>query len=183
MHHQVINLLRWALDFWKGLIYCVTLRVWFCAFVKNVLLYLLTLKQLSCKFPSSDRRFLRCLWRNEIHEYNRHKFGATDLLCAACYAVRQCGEDNKTVYSDAQNLVTRHIYMDDLYVSTNTLEQAKTLPRDLQAVLATGGSNLTKWTSNNSAPVWTNTRVIDRVLGVKWNPNGNANLEGQSALG
>ena len=133
--------------------------------------------------PPSDRRFLRYLWRNEVHEYNRHIFGATDSPCAACYAVRQCAEDNKTAYPDAPNLVARHIYMDDLYVSTDTLEEAKNLRTVLQTVLATGGFNLTKWTSNNlefnqsipesdrsnSAPINPNKKVIDRVLGVKWN--------------
>ena len=134
--------------------------------------------------PPSDRRFLRYLWRNEVHEYNRHIFGATDSPCAACYAVRQCAEDNKTAYPDAPNLVARHIYMVDLYVSTDTLEEAKNLRTVLQTVLATGGFNLTKWTSNNlefnqsipesdrskSAPINTNKKGIDRVLGVKWNP-------------
>ena len=74
--------------------------------------------------------------------------------------------------------------MDDLYVSTDTLEGAKNLRKVLQTVLATGGFNLTKWTSNNlefnqsipesdrssPSPINTNTKVIDRVLGVKWNP-------------
>ena len=133
--------------------------------------------------PPSERRFLRYLWRNEVHEYNRHIFGATDSPCAACYAVRQCAEDNKTAYPDAPNLVARHIYMEDLYVSTDTLEEAKNLRTVLQTVLATGGFNLTKWTSNNldfnqsipesdrsnSAPINPNKKVIDRVLGVKWN--------------
>ena len=133
--------------------------------------------------PPSDRRFLRFLWRNEVHEYNRHIFGATDSPCAACYAVRQCAEDNKSAYADAPNLVASHIYMDDLYVSTNTLEEAENLRTVLQTVLATGGFNLTKWTSDNiefnqsipesdwsnSAPINPNKKVIDRVLCVKWN--------------
>ena len=93
--------------------------------------------------PPSDRRFLRYSWRNKIHEYKLHIFGATNSPCAAGYAVRQYAKDNKTVYSVAPDLVTRHIYMDDLYVSTDTLEQAKNLRRDLQAVLATGSFNLT----------------------------------------
>ena len=133
--------------------------------------------------PPSDRRFLQYLLGNEVHEYNRHIFGATDSPCAACYAVRQSAENKKTAYHDAPNLVARHIYMDDLYVSTDTLEEAKTLRTALQTVLATGGFNLTKWTSNNlefnqsipesdmsnSAPINPNKKVIDRVLDVKWN--------------
>ena len=111
-------------------------------------------------------------------------FGATDSPCAACYAVRQCAEDNKTAYPDAPILVARHIYMDDLYVSTDTLEEATNLRKDLQTVPATVGFNLTKWTSNNlefnqsipesdrlnSARMNRNTKFIDRVLGVKRNP-------------
>ena len=98
--------------------------------------------------------------------------------------VRQCAEDNKTASPDAPSLVARHIYMDYLYVSTDTLEEAKNLRTVLQTVLATGGFNLAKWMYNNlefnhsipesdrsiSAPVNTNKKDFDRVLGVKWNP-------------
>ena len=57
--------------------------------------------------PPSDRRFSQNLWCNEIHEFNRHIFGATDSLCAAGYAVRQCTEDNKTAYPDVPLLVVQ----------------------------------------------------------------------------
>ena len=77
--------------------------------------------------------------------------------------------------------------MDDFYVSTDPLEKATNFRRDLQTVLTTDGFNFTKWMSHNlefnqstpesdmsnSAPVETNTKVIDRVPGVKWNPIDN----------
>ena len=88
------------------------------------------------------------LWRNDVHEYNRHIFGATDSPCAACYAVRQCAEDNKAAYPAAPILLARHIYMDDLDLYVSIPESDR----------------------SNSASINTNTKVIDRVLGVNWNP-------------
>ena len=53
--------------------------------------------------PPSDRRFVQYFWRNEVHEYNRQIFGATDSPCASSYSVRQSAEDNKTAHPDAPN--------------------------------------------------------------------------------
>ena len=77
----------------------------------------------------------------------------------------------------------RHIYMDNLYVCTDTLEEAKNLREVLQTVSATGGFNLRNGrptTLNSISPFRSptgrtqhhskHTKVIDRVLGVKWNP-------------
>ena len=75
--------------------------------------------------------------------------------------------------------------MDDLYAFTGNLDQARNLRRELRAVSATDGFNLTKRTSNNlefiqsilesdrsnSAPVETITKVFDKDVCVKWNPN------------
>ena len=71
--------------------------------------------------------------------------------------------------------------MDELYGSTNTLEEAKNLQQVLHTVLAIGNFNLTKRTSNNlginqsipesdrspSPHSNSNTEVIDKVLSVK----------------
>ena len=45
--------------------------------------------------PPSDRRFLRFLWRNDVQEYNRHIFGATDAHCCSlrCSTMRR-GQQN-----------------------------------------------------------------------------------------
>ena len=186
MHHQFIKVLRWILVFWKDLTCCVTLLVWLCAFANNVLPYPLTLKQCSCKF----RCHLQIDASYDI--YGVTKFMSTIAIFLVpqnhpvllATPVRQCAEDNKTASPDAPSLVARHIYMDYLYVSTDTLEEAKNLRTILQTVLATGGFNLAKWMYNNlefnqsipesdrsiSAPVNTNKKDFDRVLGVKWNP-------------
>ena len=39
--------------------------------------------------------------------------------------------------------------MDDLFVSTDTIQEATSIIRDLRLVLSRGGFNLTKWISNS----------------------------------
>ena len=100
-----------------------------------------------------DRQYLRFLWSNDTKtiefEYTRHIFGATDSPCVACYAVRKCAKDNEAVYPGLPAIVQRNIYMDDLYVSLTSEEDATDTARKLREVLASGGFNLTKWSSNS----------------------------------
>ena len=102
---------------------------------------------------SKDRQYLRFLWSSDTKtiefEYTRHIFGATYSPCVACYAVRKCAKDNESVYPGLPAIVQRNIYMDDLYVSLTSEEDATDTARKLREVLASGGFNLTKWSSNS----------------------------------
>ena len=101
----------------------------------------------------TDRQYLRFLWSNDTktidYEYTRHMFGATDSPCVACYAVRKCAKDDEAVYPGLPAIVQRNIYMDDLYVSLTSEEDATDTARKLRENLASGGFNLTKWSSNS----------------------------------
>ena len=104
-----------------------------------------------------DRQYLRFLLSNDTKtiefEYTRHIFGATDSPCVACYAVRKCAKDNEAVYPG------------------------------LPEVLASGGFNLTKWSTNSRnflaglSPELRATGAnpddkltLHRVLGLPWDP-------------
>ena len=100
-----------------------------------------------------DRPFLRYLWKEngklETHEYTRHIFGATDSPCVACYAVRRCASDSKNDFPLASEIIQRNIYMDDLYVTSSTVEEALQQMTQLRGSLSRGGFNLNKWNSNS----------------------------------
>ncbi|XP_063728597.1 uncharacterized protein LOC134856162 [Symsagittifera roscoffensis] len=133
-----------------------------------------------------DRPFLRYLWKEngklETHEYTRHIFGATDSPCVACYAVRRCASDSKNDFPLASEIIQRNIYMDDLYVTSSTVEEALQQMTQLRGSLSRGGFNLNKWNSN-SKPFLDSidpnilvspndpTPKHQRVLGVHWNTN------------
>ena len=134
-----------------------------------------------------DRQYLRFLWSNDSKtiefEYTRHIFGATDSPCVVCYAVRKCAKDNEAVYPGLPAIVQRNIYMDDLYVSLTSEEDATDTARKLREVLASGGFNLTKWSSNSRkflaglSPELRATGAnpddkltLQRVLGLPWDP-------------
>ena len=134
-----------------------------------------------------DRPFLRFLWRNNKtmfdYEYTRHIFGATDSPCVACYAVQCCANDNADDHPDIPAIVQRNIYMDDLYLSLPTDEEATYTAQILRTVLSTGGFNLTKWSSNSrnflkglnselraAGADPDNSLTPQRVLGMPWDP-------------
>ena len=137
-----------------------------------------------------DQPYLRFLWKDNTDQpatfqYTRHIFGATDSLCVACYATRQCAKDNADKYPALEQITKCNIYMDDLYKAVSTPTEATQLMNDLQKMFSLGGFNLTKWTSNsqqffttvnenhleNSDSLTKKERPLERVLGVKWKPD------------
>ena len=117
------------------------------------------------------------------YEYTRHIFGAADSPCVACYAVRKCAKDNEAVYPGLPAILQRNIYLDDLYINLTSEEDATDTARKLREVLASGGFNLTKWSSNSSklqAGLSPELRAfgansddilsLQRLLGLPWDP-------------
>ena len=50
----------------------------------------------------------------------------------------------------SQTYIKRNVYMDDLYVATDSMKKAQRILREMRATLSRGGFNLTKWNSNSS---------------------------------
>ena len=136
------------------------------------------------KVAPEDRKFLRFLWNNdgriETYEYTSHTLGATDSPCIASYALRKTARDNKKQFPEALKYVERNIYMDDLYISTNSFEGAQKILPGMRNDLSKGGFSLTKW--NSSSPEFLNSiepkirlhpanalPQIQKVLGLPWN--------------
>ncbi|KAI2645449.1 Pro-Pol polyprotein [Labeo rohita] len=110
------------------------------------------------KIPPENVDFLRFLWWKDgdvsqpLLEYRMlvYLFGATSSSRCASYALRRTAEDNKNNFSaEAVSTVMNHFYVDDLLKSVSTPAHAIRLYQELKALCATGGFNLTKWSSNS----------------------------------
>ncbi|KAL2099387.1 hypothetical protein ACEWY4_005867 [Coilia grayii] len=111
------------------------------------------------RIPEDDTDLQRFLWwpagdlSQDIVEYRMtvHIFGATSSPSCANYALRRTAEENRSKSSpEAVNSILKNFYVDCL-TSVASEAQADKLYKDLTALCASGGFNLTKWTSNNRA--------------------------------
>ena len=98
-----------------------------------------------------DCNFLRFLWGEndpQFFEYLRFVFGAKCSSTCANFALLTCADDHPTDYPHIQRLVRDHFYMDDLFVSTDAVQQTAQIIHDSRTVLLRGRFNLTKWITN-----------------------------------
>ena len=134
-----------------------------------------------------DRKFLRFLWGTEdpeMYEYVHHDFGAKCALTCANHA-----SDYPFVHDN--------FYMNDFYLSTDTIFEAIQHMEDLRCVLLKGGFNLTKRVSTNESfltAVPVEHRALSpadiphakqRILGIPWtlqNDTVSANVSKLSEL-
>ena len=139
-----------------------------------------------------DCKYHRYLWRDmetdkppDIYEMKCLVFGDKSSPCKANYAVKRTAEDNKERFPDAAAVVGRDIFVDDLYTSCETMEQAATLRKNVTTLMAKGGFPMRKWNSSSPevlATVPEEDRAVPnralemgelpagRALGVKWDP-------------
>lgn len=113
-----------------------------------------------------------------------HVFGAKCSPTCAMYALRRCALDNAHCFSSLSvETFLRDFYVDDFMHSTDSVNQAVQLSKDVIEVAASGGFVLTKWVSNSRdvLKVAENTdgvvaevdldlhdEPVSRVLGVRW---------------
>ena len=143
-----------------------------------------------------DQDTLRFLWwpkgrlEEDPTEYRMtvHLFGGTWSPSCCTYALHRTAKDYAREYSDeARETVLRNFYVDDCLKSVATEEEAIVLTKQLKELVARGGFNLTKWTSNSQAvlmkiPVDDQSKKVkerpldapleDRALGVYWSVEG-----------
>ena len=99
-----------------------------------------------------------------------------DSPCIASYALRKTAHDNCEQLSEVIQYIERNVYVDNLYVATNSVEKALRILREKRATLSGGGFNLTKWTSNGSELV----KTVEP--GIRWDPS-KLQPQNQKALG
>ena len=83
-----------------------------------------------------------------MYEYGRHIFGAKSSPTCANYALQQVAKDNAHELPQITKLNMRNFYMDDFVKSVTSAEQTIEIYKQLRAMLAKGGFQLTKWIGN-----------------------------------
>lgn len=106
------------------------------------------------RVADDDCEYQRIVWRNEpedeICDYKllTVTFGTAAAPYLAVKALNQVAIDHKEQYPIAAEKVAKEFYMDDLMTGCQTVEEGKTLIRDMDALLRQGGFILQKWSSN-----------------------------------
>ena len=144
------------------------------------------------KVVRQDQDVLRFLWwpggnlEEDPARYRMtvHLFGGTWSPSCCTYALHRTAEDHAQESSSiAKDAVLRNFYVDDCLKSVPTDEEAIQLTKQLKRLVAQGGFNLTKWTSNSQGvreyiPLEDQSKKVkervldtpleDRALGVYW---------------
>ena len=140
--------------------------------------------------PEADQVALRFLWRQspesaiEVYQFVRHIFGAKCSPTCSNYALLRSAEDNEMEFPIAALAGKRNFYMDDLFKSVKSTDEAKEMQQQLSEMLYLGGFHLTKWVSNEKEVIAQiseperapSVKVVDeniimpveRALGVVW---------------
>lgn len=143
------------------------------------------------KVREEDRDALRFLWWTkgldeppDVYVMQVHIFGAASSPCVANSVLKRTASDNAQDFSpEAVNAVKRNFYVDDALPSTDSEASAGKLASEMTEILARGGFNLTKFTSNSKSVLSlipeerrANPRLnldleelpVERALGVRW---------------
>lgn len=114
-------------------------------------------------------------------QFNRVAFGLKCSPFLAMRTVRQLAIDERDRFPRAADVASHELYMDDLTTSVPTVDEGKSLSRELIDFFKSGGFHLTKWASNSpellDAVPQSNRAAIEfsdnenlKVLGLKWLP-------------
>ena len=122
-----------------------------------------------------DRPYHRFLWRDfdtpkepNVYEFSRLLFGNTASPFFSQYVLHTHAQAHKTEYPEAAESVDNSMYVDDLSDSSETVERAQHLQRQLSDMLAIAVFNLRKWSSNEAAVI-ENIPVGDRLPAIEIN--------------
>lgn len=143
-----------------------------------------------CFVSEPDRDALRFLWYEEngrVTDYrmNVHVFGAADSPYCATALLRRTADDNRESFdTDIIQTVFSNFYVDDVIFSQKDTENAIRVAKGLKGVLAKGGFELVKISSNdrNVLKAFSQDDLArpeidldlddlpsERTLGLKWN--------------
>ena len=136
--------------------------------------------------PMQDQHVHRFLWRNfetdrepDVYVKTVLTFGDKPAPAMAQIALRKTAQLNKEEYSQAAEVLTNNVYMDDICESVDTVKEAKRLTKEMDEVLKTGGFSVKGWISNKmlTEGVKPDTEKgisvcegeVEKVLGTTWN--------------
>ncbi|XP_058443065.1 uncharacterized protein LOC131425280 [Malaya genurostris] len=108
------------------------------------------------RIHQEDTPLQRILWRFDprdpvqIYELQTVTYGLAPSSFLATRVLQQLSMDYQAKYSKGSLAVSEDFYMDDLLSGADTVENARKLRDEVQALLAEGGFQLRKWSSNRS---------------------------------
>lgn len=138
-----------------------------------------------------ERKYQHILWQetkdHDIKEFELKTltYGVASSPFLALRVLKQLSLDDGHKYPQAASVLQEDIFMDDILTGSDTLEETLELRNQLIQLLACGGFELHKWSSNNPAllkdiPVQhqespvsfdlENQHII-KLLGVQWTPS------------
>ena len=143
------------------------------------------------RVPSNDRNYLRFLWwengdlEKEPQEYRMavHLFGAASSPGCANFGLKYLAEQYKSEYPSASSFVKTNFYVDDGLISVPSIQEAKELVIESQALCKRGGLRLHKFNLNEkevlrcvdssewsttTTPLNLNPETTGHVLGIQW---------------
>ncbi|XP_065085731.1 uncharacterized protein LOC135707774 [Ochlerotatus camptorhynchus] len=120
----------------------------------------------------------------QTYELKTVTYGTASAPFLATRVLQQLADDEQNDFPEAANVLRKDFYVDDLFSGANTVEEAITLRRQLEALLNRGGFELRKWASNEPAVlenVPTENRALKssvdldrdqciKTLGLHWEP-------------
>lgn len=122
-----------------------------------------------------DRPYHRFLWRDfdaskepEVYEFRRLLFGNAASPFCSQYVLHYHAQAHRTEFPEAAESVDDSMYVDDLLDSTETVQSAQQLQRQLTDMLSMAGFNLHKWASNEPEAI-DNIPIADHLPGVQIN--------------
>ncbi|XP_026476540.1 uncharacterized protein LOC113382252 [Ctenocephalides felis] len=142
-------------------------------------------RQIKIKFEHQD--YQRFLWREApgipvgCYKLNTVTYGTNCAPYLAMKCFEKLAIDYNEIYRKASKILQSDCYVDDINSGADTLQEAKLLITEINNLLAQGGFELHKWSSNNielinDKNIGENINVgfdkenIIKTLGVIWQP-------------
>jgi hypothetical protein len=134
-----------------------------------------------------DRPFHKFLWRDfdssrepDVYEFRRLLFGNTASPFCAQYVIHAHAQAHTETFPAAAESVDNSMYVDDVLDSSETIESAQDLRRQLSDLLGLAGFRLRKWSSNEPSVAESDRLSVveinkeepskTKTLGVLWDP-------------
>ena len=101
-----------------------------------------------------DTHLQRILWRNtpeesiKTYELTTVTYGTAAAPFLATRTLHQLALDERKQFPIAADIIINDFYVDDVITGADTLEELNAIKQQLVSLLALGGFNLHKWSSN-----------------------------------
>jgi len=101
-----------------------------------------------------NRRYQRILWRRgdiiETFQLNTLAFDVSSSPFLAIRTIQKLADDERLKYSRASEILKTHLYVDDLLIDTETIDEIRAIRDEIIALLSRGGFTIRQWASTTN---------------------------------